>query len=82
MTTAQAKEIVKNAPTSQDEMVKYLQALKMLAGSWAARQDFLIGDFMTKEQAEQALKNLVDSVALTQKDREAFYAAIKLLKGE
>lgn len=37
---------------------------------------------MTKEQAEQAIKNLVDSVALTQKDREAFYAAIKLLKGE
>jgi len=37
MTKEQAKEIVKNAPTSQDERAKYLQALNILAGSWAVR---------------------------------------------
>lgn len=37
MTIAQAKEIVKIAPTSQDERVKYLQALKVLACSWSIR---------------------------------------------
>ncbi len=35
---------------------------------------------MTKEQAEIILRNLVDSVPLTQKDREAMYAAIKALQ--
>jgi len=37
MTIAQAKEIVKTAPTSHEDRVQYLLALKVLAGAWAVR---------------------------------------------
>lgn len=37
MTIEQAKNIVKLPPTSYEERVQYLIALKVLAGSWAVR---------------------------------------------
>lgn len=40
MTVEQAKEIVKTAPTCKGSREQYMIALKVLAGSWAVRQDF------------------------------------------
>lgn len=37
MTVAQAKEIVKQPVTTQAERALFMQALKLLSGSWAVR---------------------------------------------
>jgi hypothetical protein len=37
MTVAEAKEIVKIAPTCKSSKEQYMLALKLLAGSWAIR---------------------------------------------